>query len=728
MSTAGDRQSVIRTTKVRTALKGDNSWIQRYNQSGLEEEDDEKPWIAEVRASRLNSDFSDPVADDTPPKQDPQPSSGTDSSKTSGYRIRGVFTKTDTKPATQSTNGYIGTSGFDKKASDGYKKIATHTVRSSVEKTEPSEPPLSSEEQERRTEAASKILDSSARRQRSYVLSAAKKYEFTPGNNDNSASPATAFIAKRVVISDDDDTGSTPVSPPKHSVEMSVDEPNPSDSSAIKPEKKPTVKTESTPKQSNTLNALSDTLLSTPESTSKKQVTSPVPETQKPKPSSTTSVKETITQVPSVAPVPTLKNSATTEPKTNPAPKPSVKETITQVPSVAPVPTLKNSATTEPKTNPAPKPSTDQKPVKTTSSTLNDKDLLDLTGSTPQKIVDPFPTSTDLLAGDSLPKTEKAKVSLDLLAVDIIPIDTNTDRLSTDKTSTRIEKTQTVVQTKKDVKSTLQTSVDPIPPTTTTDLLTGGSLAQTQKTSESLNLLTYDVIPIDNNKDKLSKDKTQSKVKTVTTVAQTKTTEKGSTDLFDPIPIVKESTKSPVELFDPLLSGSNTEQKQTVSVTFEQKSSKSSSPWDKWAVPTIDSTIEDSEPEPDPEPTDIHSARPEEKELYTEAKKNLVYIKSYLNSEPYGYGTSRYDNDYVTSSSSTYAYSSPSSTANMTACTYCGSLVGNDSKITIDHLNISCHPECFKCGVCSKPMGDFIDSMFLHRGTVLCENCYSNAN
>ncbi|XP_060740863.1 zinc finger protein 185 [Tachysurus vachellii] len=712
MSTEGDRQSVLRTTKVRTALKGDSSWIQRYNQSGLEEEDDEKPWIAEVRASRVNSDFSDPVADDTPPKQDPQPSSGTDSSK-SGYLIRGVFTKTDTKPAAQSTNGYIGTSGFDKKASDGYKKIATHAVRSSVEKTEPSEPPLSSEEQERRTEAASKILDSSARRQRSYVLSAAKKYEFTPGNNDSSALPATAFIAKRVVISDDDDTGSTPVSPPKHSVEMSVDEPNPSDSSATKPEKKPTVKTEPTPKQSNTLNALSDTLLSTPESTSKKQVTSPVPETQKvskPKPSSTTSVNETITQASSVAPVATLKNSATTESKTDPTPKPS----------------------------------TDPKPVKNTSS-LNDKDLLDLTGSTSQKIVDPFPTSTDLLAGDSLPKTEKAKVSLDLLAVDIIPIDTNTDRLSTDKTNTRIEKTQTVVQTKKDVKSTLQKSVDPVPPTTTTDLLTGGSLPKTEKAKVSLDLLAVDIIPIDTNTDRLSTDKTNTRIEKTQTVVQTKKDVKSSTDLFDPNPIVKESTKSPVELFDPLLSDSNNEQKQTVSVTFEQKSSKSSSPWDKWAVPTIDNTIEDSEPMPDQEPTDINSARPEEKELYPEAKKNLVYIKSYLNSEPFGYGTSRYDNDYVTSSSSTYAYSSPSSdyvtsssstyaysspssTANMTACTYCGSLVGNDSKITIDHLNISCHPECFKCGVCSKPMGDFIHSMFLHRGTVLCESCYSNAN
>lgn len=42
----GDRQSVLHKTKVRTALKGDSSWIQRCNQSGPEEEEEEeeKPW------------------------------------------------------------------------------------------------------------------------------------------------------------------------------------------------------------------------------------------------------------------------------------------------------------------------------------------------------------------------------------------------------------------------------------------------------------------------------------------------------------------------------------------------------------------------------------------------------------------------------------------------------------------------------------------------------------
>lgn len=40
----GERQSVLRTTKVRTALKGDNSWIQRREQENLEKDEEEKPW------------------------------------------------------------------------------------------------------------------------------------------------------------------------------------------------------------------------------------------------------------------------------------------------------------------------------------------------------------------------------------------------------------------------------------------------------------------------------------------------------------------------------------------------------------------------------------------------------------------------------------------------------------------------------------------------------------
>ncbi|XP_046704719.1 zinc finger protein 185 isoform X5 [Silurus meridionalis] len=775
MTTEKERQSVLRTTKVRAALKGDNSWIQLRNQSEPEE-DEEKPWLAEVRARRINNDISEPDDDKTSSEQQPAPSNSTDRSKTSGYLIRGVFTKTDTKPAASSSNGYIGTSGFTKKPSEEYKKIAPHTVRTAVERTQPSEPSVSAEEQERRTEAASKTLNNSARKQRSYVMSAAKKYESTPENIDNSP-PAIAFIAKRVVISDDDDTGSVQLHTLTLSEEMSVDEPIPPESSPAASESKPRPKPELVPKQSDTLIALSDTLMSTPESISKKpvtQITPPVPETKvsKPEPNPKTSVSLPNTQASTIAPVAALKEPAAPEPKPASPPKPSATEPVApavpavkQVPSTTPEPKPKLEAT--------PKASI-PKPVETTS-TLNDNDLLDLSESTPPKLVNPIPTTTDQLAGGSLLKTEKTKESLDLLAVDIIPIDTNTDKLSTNKTNTKTDITQTVVQTKKDVKdvkSTQENLVNPVPTSTdlliggtkqnlvnpvptTTDLLIGGSLPQTKKTSESLDLLAYDVIPIDTNKDKLSTDKTQSKVETTTTIIQTKTVQEGSVDPFDPFPIVKESTKSSVELFDPLLSNSNnSQQQQTVTVTFEQKSSKTSSPWDKWAVPTIDNATEDSEPESEPEPEDnINTVytRTEESSipaLDTESKKNVVYVKSYVNSSDLPrFSTRRYDNeydyvtsssssyaysspssdyDYVTSSSSSYAYSSPSSAETMSACTYCGGLVGNNSKITIDHLNISCHPECFKCGICSKPMGDFIHSMFWHCGMVHCESCYAN--
>lgn len=32
-----------------------------------------------------------------------------------------------------------------------------------------------------------------------------------------------------------------------------------------------------------------------------------------------------------------------------------------------------------------------------------------------------------------------------------------------------------------------------------------------------------------------------------------------------------------------------------------------------------------------------------------------------------------------------------------------------------------------QCAVCGKPMGDLLDSMFIHGGKVNCESCYSRA-
>ncbi|KAJ8014998.1 hypothetical protein DPEC_G00021580 [Dallia pectoralis] len=145
------------------------------------------------------------------------------------------------------------------------------------------------------------------------------------------------------------------------------------------------------------------------------------------------------------------------------------------------------------------------------------------------------------------------------------------------------------------------------------------------------------------------------------------------------------------------------------------------SPWDKWSAPTVNKDAEKWFPEPSMD----HPTSPKSQDA--ENKRGFVYLKEYVNARDV---TSR-DNpgDFVTSSSTSRAYSSPSSytRTNVTSsCTYCGEQVGNDAKITIEHLNISCHPSCFKCGVCSKPMGDLIHNMFLHKGTVHCDSCYSD--
>ncbi|XP_049622921.1 zinc finger protein 185 [Suncus etruscus] len=57
-------------------------------------------------------------------------------------------------------------------------------------------------------------------------------------------------------------------------------------------------------------------------------------------------------------------------------------------------------------------------------------------------------------------------------------------------------------------------------------------------------------------------------------------------------------------------------------------------------------------------------------------------------------------------------------------CTYCSREIRDRPKITLDHLGICCHDYCFKCGICSKPMGELLDQIFIHRDTVHCEKCY----
>ncbi|XP_064829235.1 proteoglycan 4-like isoform X2 [Oncorhynchus masou masou] len=241
MSKEGERASVLKTTKVRTKLKGDGSWMQRLGEPQSETEE-EKPWIAEVRVNRLNGAPIDtsPVASPTS-KTPPSPTRpAEDGTPSPGYLIRGIFTKTDTKPAANSStfNSLSGsTSSFTKRPSESYKRIAPHTVRPTSNLPVQTEDQLSPEEKEKREEAAMDVLRTSSARQRSYVLSAAKKYDSTEKPLETSLTPdVSSFVAKRVVITDTDDSVFTKTPPvPKEPAAPSVKDVSPVSVKAVSP-------------------------------------------------------------------------------------------------------------------------------------------------------------------------------------------------------------------------------------------------------------------------------------------------------------------------------------------------------------------------------------------------------------------------------------------------------------------------------------------------------------
>ncbi|XP_018085462.1 zinc finger protein 185 isoform X2 [Xenopus laevis] len=113
------------------------------------------------------------------------------------------------------------------------------------------------------------------------------------------------------------------------------------------------------------------------------------------------------------------------------------------------------------------------------------------------------------------------------------------------------------------------------------------------------------------------------------------------------------------------------------------------------------------------------------------SNKGVLFVKEYVNTSgslksPTNSGTlPDFTGDFERSySSSSYLYNSAPKSSDGGPCTYCGREIVDCAKIILAHLNIYCHEYCFKCGICNKPMGDLIDSLFIHRDVVHCESCY----
>uniref|UniRef100_A0A2I3HM04 Zinc finger protein 185 with LIM domain n=1 Tax=Nomascus leucogenys TaxID=61853 RepID=A0A2I3HM04_NOMLE len=113
--------------------------------------------------------------------------------------------------------------------------------------------------------------------------------------------------------------------------------------------------------------------------------------------------------------------------------------------------------------------------------------------------------------------------------------------------------------------------------------------------------------------------------------------------------------------------------------------------------------------------------------------KGILFVKEYVNASEASSGkpvSARYSN--VSSIEDSFAMekkppcgSTPYSERTTGGiCTYCNHEIRDCPKITLEHLGICCHEYCFKCGICSKPMGDLLDQIFIHRDTIHCEKCY----
>ncbi|XP_031219696.1 zinc finger protein 185 isoform X2 [Mastomys coucha] len=198
-----ERNNILRQMKVRTTLKGDQSWITKHGNS---EDHTIDPLSSQNRATSFSS-----VRDESNVRSP-------NTRAPAGYIIRGVFTRTidssshsqhrpsKTNGAPRSASGQLGAansgrplqSSCYKMTTEDYKKLAPYNIRrSSISGTEEEEVPFTSDEQKRRSQAAIGVLRKTAPREHSYVLSAAKKTSPT----QELQSP---FIAKRVYVIDED--------------------------------------------------------------------------------------------------------------------------------------------------------------------------------------------------------------------------------------------------------------------------------------------------------------------------------------------------------------------------------------------------------------------------------------------------------------------------------------------------------------------------------------------
>ncbi|KAG7516180.1 titin-like isoform X1 [Solea senegalensis] len=60
-------------------------------------------------------------------------------------------------------------------------------------------------------------------------------------------------------------------------------------------------------------------------------------------------------------------------------------------------------------------------------------------------------------------------------------------------------------------------------------------------------------------------------------------------------------------------------------------------------------------------------------------------------------------------------------------CSFCDRIIDGKTKLTLSEPAVICHPECLKCSVCAKTLGDLLTRMFLYHQGIHCDDCFANA-
>ncbi|XP_020830737.1 zinc finger protein 185 isoform X2 [Phascolarctos cinereus] len=188
----GDQKNVIKQMKVRTIIKDDSSWIHKP--------DDTEGQTIELPPSKEPSSTAPPVVTpqkDRPPA--PKPSSG--------YIIRGIFTKPTDSTSVPQTR-YSATSEPPKRPT-----VPAKPVTANLPRTSPSAYKVASEEYKKKmAEASCNVFQRSATWERSSVLSDAKKSampaaqvaSFCPPSKSSTQDVAPPVMAETVEVEEDE--------------------------------------------------------------------------------------------------------------------------------------------------------------------------------------------------------------------------------------------------------------------------------------------------------------------------------------------------------------------------------------------------------------------------------------------------------------------------------------------------------------------------------------------